>query len=202
VYHSVRMPDESVEATAIPEVRLQATQPVSLPRQALRFFLHLAAVYVIVWYSAPWLSGLIHDRVLPLLQSPSDVGSLQFFFSHVFAFTFVPGLLAGFLNAKYKHHVAVFVWTIPFVVLACRVITFPTSVFQDHFGTAFHYYFSSGFIIPEFHSYKELFSLITPNSDATRGIAQLHACGPFYAGVGYSLAALVSIRVKTSRSGL
>jgi hypothetical protein len=63
---------------------------------------------------------------------------------------------------------------------------------------AVHYYFSGNFIIPEFRDYRGMFSSM--NSDMLRGIAQLHTCGPVYAGIGYSLAALIGIRMHSSKS--
>ncbi|HET6178501.1 MAG TPA: hypothetical protein VFE61_16335 [Candidatus Sulfotelmatobacter sp.] len=107
------------------------------------------------------------------------------------AFTFIPAAVVGYINSQYWRHSAIFVWTIPTVVLGYKLITFHTTVFQNHFEAAFHYYFAGGFLIGEFYSYTDLFAL-GPTPDMFRGIDQLHSTGPFYAGLGYSLAAFAA----------
>jgi hypothetical protein len=92
------------------------------------------------------------------------------------------------------------VWLIPAVVLAYKFITFPVSaVVQSHFVAAFHYYFGSGFLIPEFRDWREFWSIVRSNPDMTRGMAQMDFTAPFYAGVGYSIAAWIGHRIEISR---
>ena len=170
---------------------------VSLGYQALRFVLHLGAVYLIVWFITPWVAGRWSDWVLPLLQSPEHAGRLQFLFSHVFALTFLPGLVTGFINAKYRHRVALFVWTVPSLVLLYRLFTFPATALQEYWPTVFHYYFAGDFLLPDFQSYRELFTRVAASPDFMRGMAQLRITGAFYAGIGYSLAALASMYLRS-----
>jgi hypothetical protein len=126
---------------------------------------------------------------------------MQYMFSHLFAFSFLPGVLAGLINGKYRHRVAGLAWLLPVVVLIYKLMVFPTTVFENHWLRAFHYYFSSEFSVPEFHSYRELFGMMTPNSDILRGVAQLHVTGTFYAAVGYSLAAFSAPYIRNRLQG-
>jgi hypothetical protein len=64
--------------------------------QGLWFFVHLAAIYVIVQFVTPWLAGWTHRILLPILRSPS--GRVQFFFSHLLAFSFIPAFVSGLAN--------------------------------------------------------------------------------------------------------
>jgi len=162
------------------------------------FVLHLGAVYLTAWLIAPWLAGWIYDWVLPRLGSSVHVSRLQFLFSHVLALTFIPAFIAGLINARYRHRVALFVWVVPAVVLAYHMLTFPTSAFQEYWPTVFHYYCGGGFLVPEIRSYRDLFSL-AGSFDMTRGTAQLHITGAFYAGIAYSLAALLAPRLRQQR---
>jgi hypothetical protein len=185
-----------IPLTTREEASLQDVHPASPVYQAIRFVLHLAAVYLIVWFMTPWLAGRWHDWVLPLMSSSFDESRLQVLFSHVLALTFIPGFIVGCINAKYQHKVALFVWIVPTAILIYFLVTFPTSIFQDHWMRAFHYYFAGGLLLPEFYSYRDLFTRIMQNGDAVRGLAQLRVTGPVYAGVGYSLGALLSVYLK------
>jgi hypothetical protein len=158
--------------------------------QVLWFPLHVAAVYAITNFCTPWLAGWTRGTLLPLLQHPTSSSSFEFLFSHVLAFSFVPAFAAGLINARFKHRVAQFVWLVPTVILAYKFLTFPNpSVFQSQFSAAFHQYFGGGFLIPEFRDWHEFWAIVGSNSDTTRGRAQLDFTAPFYAGIGYSVAA-------------
>jgi hypothetical protein len=89
-----------------------------------------------------------------------------------------------------------FVWTVPALLMLYKLIAFPTSVFEDHWSLAFHYYFAGGFVIAEAYSYRELFGMMGPRSDLLRGVQQLHTTGLFYASLGYSLAAWLGPRAR------
>jgi hypothetical protein len=169
--------------------------------QVLWFLLHLAAVYALVEFFTPWLAGWTRGTLLPLLQQhPTSSGRVQFLFSHVLALSFVPAFLSGLINARFRHKAAQFVWLVPAVILAYKFATFPApSVLQNQFPAAFHQYFGSGFVVPEFRNYHDLFWIAGSNSDMTRGMAQLRFTAPFYAGVGYSLAAWIGRRTELNR---
>ena len=174
-------------------------KPASLPQQIIRFVLHQAAVYLTPWFVAPWIAGAIYDWILPRLGAV-QVSRLEFLFSHVLALTFVPAFVAGLINARYRHRVALLVWVVPAIVLSYDMLTFSTSAFQDYWPAVFHYYFGGGFLVPQIRSYRDLFD-IAGTFDMIRGIAQLHVTGAFYAGIGYSLAAFLSPRLRWQHSG-
>jgi hypothetical protein len=168
--------------------------------QILWLLVHLAAVYAIVNFVTPWLAGWARGRLLPLLHHPSSSGSFEFFFSHVFAFSFIPAFLTGLANAKFRHKAAQFVWIVPAVILAYKFVTFPApSVFQSRFPAAFHQYFGGGFAIPEYRDWHEFWSIVRSNPDMTRGMAQVRYTAPVYAGVAYSVAAWLGRRTELSR---
>ena len=168
--------------------------------QILWFLVHLAAVYAIVKFCTPWLAGWTRGTLLPLLQHPTSSGSFEFFFSHIFAFSFIPAFLAGLLNARFKHLAAQFVWVVPTVILAYKFATFPAqSVLQSQFSAAFHQFFGGDFLIPEFKDWRDFWSIVGSNPDMMRGMTQMDYTAPFYAGVGYSIAASVGIRTDLNR---
>jgi hypothetical protein len=72
------------------------------------------------------------------------------------------------------------------VILIYKFCVFPTTAFENHFPAAFHEYFGGGFLIEEFHSYRELFQLYG-NPDMRRGMQQLNFTAPVYAAIGYSI---------------
>jgi hypothetical protein len=166
----------------------------------LWFLLDLAAVYVLVELFVPWLAGWTRNTLLPILQHPTPSGRFEFLFSHILGLSFIPAFLVGLINARFKRKAAQFVWLIPAAILAYKFVTFPApSVLQNHFPAACHQYFGGRFVVPEFRSWKELYSIATSDSDMTRGMAQLRFTGPFYAGVGYSLAAWIGCRTELIR---
>jgi hypothetical protein len=174
-------------AAARPEL-VAGQGSVSPLRQIIRNALHLAAVYVIANTTTMWLAGRVHEWVLPLIEHhPPTVSSLQFAFSHLFLFSFFPAVLIAFIFSVWcPHRVALFVWIVPVVILAYKVVTFPATAFQDHWVPAFHEYFGGEFIIGEFHSYQDLFRLMA-DSDIPRGMQQLHFTAPVYAAIGYGI---------------
>lgn len=166
--------------------------------QALWFLLHLAAVYALVEFFTPWLSGWTAGKVLPLLQHPSSSGPFQFLFSHLFGLSFVPAFLLGLINSRFKHRAAQFVWLVPAVILAYKFVTFPaTSVFASQFSAAFHQYFAGGFLFDGSWAMSDMRDFGSP--DIRRGLAQIQFTAPFYAGLGYSIAAWMGCRTDLSR---
>jgi len=168
--------------------------------QILWFLLHLAVVYAIVNVCTPLLARWTRDTLLPLLQHPSSSGRFEYLCSHLFVFSFIPGVVAGLVNARLRHKAAQFVWLLPAVTLAYKFAMFPSpSVLPGQLSAAFHQYFGGGFMIPEFRNWREFFSIAGSNSDMARGRAQTNFTAPFYAGIGYSLAAWISLRTELNR---
>ena len=173
--------------------------------QTVRFLLHLAALYAIVLSCTSRLSGWTKEFLLPFLSVPTSSSSFEFLFSHIFAFSFIPALIAGFANAKFKHKIAQYVWLVPTVVLAYEFFAFPEparSVLDSQtpnlsrFSAAFHEYFGGGFLIGEYRNWRDFWDLVESNPDMIRGMTQLKVTAPFYAGIGYSLAAWISLRFQ------
>ena len=174
--------------------------------QILWFLIHLAAVYAIAKFFAPWLAAWTRGTLLPLLRHPTSSGGFEFFFSHILAFTLIPAFGSGFVNARFKHKAAQFVWIVPTVILTYKFATFPApSVFQSQFSAAFHQYFGSGLVIPGSRNWSEFWSIAGSNPDMIRdmlrGVAQIQFTAPFYAGVAYSVAASISLRTEPWRFG-
>ena len=168
--------------------------------QVLWFLLHVAAVYAITNFCTPWLAGWTRGTLLPLVQHPTSSSSFEFLFSHLLAFSFVPAFAVGLINARFKHRVAQFVWLVPTIILAYKFLFFPApSVFHGQFSAAFHQYFGGGFLIPEFRDWHEFWTIVGSNSDMTRGRAQLDFTAPFYAGIGYSVAAWIGRRANLNQ---
>jgi len=169
--------------------------------QIVWFLLHLVAVYAIVKFCTAWLAGWTRGTLFPLLQIRTTSSShFEFLFSHLLAFSFLPAFLVGLINSRFKHKVAQFVWLVPAVILAYKLAIFPApSVLQGQFSAAFHQYFGGGFVIREFRDWHDFWSIVDSNRDMTRGMAQLTFTAPFYAGVGYSVAAWIGRRTELNR---
>jgi hypothetical protein len=165
----------------------------------LWFLLHVAAVYGITRFCAPWLAGWARASIPPW-QSPTSSGSFELLFSHILAFSFVPAFGVGLMNARFKHRVAQFVWLVPTAILADKLLTFPgPSFFHGQFSAAFHQYFGGGFQIADFRDSHDFWTTLGPTSDMTRGMAQLNFTAPFYAGVAYSVASWITQRTNLSK---
>jgi hypothetical protein len=170
------------------------------------FLFHLAIVYFIAKFVTLWLAAWIGGTLLPLLQNRTLLqprtfsGRFEFLFSHMLAFSFIPAFLSSLVNTRLRHKTAQFVWLVPAVILAYKFASFSApSVLQSQFSAAFNHYFGGGFLIPDFHDWHEFFSILGSSSDMTRGMAQLQFTAPFYAGVGYSVAAWIARRLELSR---
>ena len=172
----------------------------SLPWQVLWFFLQLVLIYVAVNVFSPRLAYWCRDifvAVLPVQDPPSR---FEFLFNHIFLFSFLPMFVTGLLMARFNDKAALFAWTLPAAVLLLNLLSFSTkrSVFVAQTGIfpAFHYYFGGGFVVPDFRTWEEFWTVVAPNADYVRGIAQVRITGAFYASVGYSLAAFVASRSR------
>jgi hypothetical protein len=173
---------------------VQGSPFASFGSQVLEFAIPLAAVYLWTNELGVWLAGRIHDWILPIIFHGDLPSRFQFLFSHLFVFAFMPALVSGFLCGHRRTPPAFFVWIIPTIVLGYKFVSFPAGVFENHFQVAAHYYFGGDFLVGEFRNFSELFQMAGP--DMMRGMEQLRITGPFYAGLGYSLGALLALRVQ------
>jgi hypothetical protein len=153
------------------------------------FLLHLSAIYVLANFAVVWLAAEVHNVILPLVGKPSAESRLAFAFDHLPLFSILCGAVAGFIAATYRHRAAWFVWIVPTAVLAYKFVTFPSSIFQNGYALAFHHYIAGGFLIPEFHSLREMLQNLS--SDDIRGADQVRFSVPVYVGAAYSCAAWI-----------
>src|SRR5215831_17733469 len=103
--------------------RLESTN--SILKQSIRFLLHLIAVYLIATIAVPRLSGWIYGSVLPIAEiHTTSLSRIEFMFSHLAALSLIAGFLAGLVNARFRHRVAQYVWTIPTGILLYNLATF------------------------------------------------------------------------------
>jgi hypothetical protein len=186
----------------------ESTAPVESPRrskagwQILWFSLHLGVVYAVAKFCTPWLSGWTLERLLPLLEIRASPNRIEFLFSHLFAFSFVPAFVAGLVNARFRQRVAAYVWLLPASVLAYKLATFHSVgsvLLHSQTFPALRYYFGSELLIPEYHNWQEFWSMAAGSQDMFRGADQLSFTAPFYAGFGYSLAAWFCLRTGIDR---
>ena len=188
------MQQQEVAAAETPTVARKRIP--SLLEEPIRFGFHLLIVYIAVWYVVLWVIGRFYAWILPLYQHPVQVSSFQFTFSHLFEFYFGLGFLGGFVNAKYRHKAAQFVWIVPTAILGFKIsqMVTPSSVLTHsrNFGAATQYYFGRTFFISEWHSWGELFAE-AGNPDMGRGMQQLRFTAPFFAAAGYSVAAFICL---------
>jgi hypothetical protein len=179
----------------------KAAEKTAVGWQIVWFLLHVAVVYAIVNFCTAWLAGWTREKLFPLLQiRTTSSGQFEFLFSHLLEFSFVTAFLTGLVNARPKHRVAQFVWLVPTAILAYKLAIFPApSVLQSQLTAAFHQYFGGGFLIREFRDWHDFWSIAGLNPDMKRGMAQMTFTAPFYAGVGYSLAAWIGRRTDLHR---
>jgi hypothetical protein len=188
--------EQGLEAGAV-----QTTaQRHSISGIALQFLLHLAIIYLLAKFVVAWIAGIIYNVILPHIGTPSSDSRFGFAFNHILLCSVLCGVLSGVLLARYNHGAACFVWIVPAGILAYKFATFQSGVFEDHFAVAFHHYFAGGFLVPEFHSYRQMFQ--GWNSELARGIDQLLFTAPVYVGIAYGAAGWMCARLEIRPPGL
>ncbi len=174
-------------------IEQQPTQASSSPQQAsgfrhvLRFVLHVGAVYLSARAFTPWIVSLFCNHLAPAFHIIIAGGNLQFYFKHLFWLTVIPALLVGYMNSKYRHAAALWVWLVPAILLLAKLATFQSSSVLTGSGwrEAFAYYFSSNWQIPTFPQ-----DLRFNVAGMRVFLSQVDYSAPFYAGMAYSVAAL------------
>jgi len=160
------------------------------------FLVHLAIIYIVVRTLSPALAGWIQRTFIPLweLSSPPSSG-MELLFNHLFVLSFIPAFLASLVCFRFRIRAAQYVWLGPAALLCFKFVTFaPTNGMESRFPAALHYYFASGFTFPDYHSWREFWSVVESHPDLLRGLAQTQYTAPFYAGVGYSFASWIRAR--------
>lgn len=197
------LPQSAIAAVAARPISVTIPAPrkyVSPPWQVLWFFVQLVLIYVTVTFFSPRVAYWSRDIVVAIVRLQDPPSRFEFLFNHIFLFSFLPLFVTGLLMARLNNKAALFVWTLPAAVLVLSLLSYSAkrSVFvpQTHILPAFHYYFGGGFVVPDFRTWEEFWSVVAPNADYVRGIIQLRTTGPFYAAVGYSLAVFVATRSR------
>jgi hypothetical protein len=164
------------------------------------FALHTAIVYTCALQFSMFLVGRWFAWVAPILQISSGVPPADWYLQHFELVIIVPALLAGYINvarfvpaivgrpvwdSRFDSAIS-WAWSVPAAVLLYRMLQYhaPSSVLFGSSMTAMKYFFDIQKVMPTWAN--------PLASDPTRVAAQMFVTAPFYAGVAYSLGALVS----------
>lgn len=163
------------------------------------FLLDTFLVYVCAIHLSPMLVGRWFAWIVPALGIRSSVTPANWYLRHLELATIVPAFIAGyidlgrFLPATIGKQIATWrsgsaasrSWIIPTAFLLWRLLSFhaPSSVLYGSSTSAFGYYFDIQHVMPTFSN---LFG-----SDPVRMWSQMSVTAPFYAGIAFSVGALV-----------
>jgi hypothetical protein len=165
------------------------------------FALHTAIVYTCALHISMFLVGRWFAWVAPILQISSSVPPLDWYLQHFELVITVPAIIAGYINVvrfvpavvgrpiwdnRFDSAVP-WAWSIPTLVLLYRMLQYepPSSVLFGTSMTAIKYFFDIQKVMPTWAN--------PLASDPVRVAAQMFVTAPFYAGVAYSLGALLSM---------
>jgi hypothetical protein len=175
------------------------------PRQSSFGYLISFPIDVLIVYTfAQRVSGTLISRwfawVAPILRTSPSVRPADWYLQHLEWVTIVPALIAGYINVgrfipaifgrPINEHrstsTAIWAWTVPTIVLIYKMLQYhpPSSVMFDNSMSAFRYFFEIQPVMPTFAT---LFT-----TDVVRIAAQMMVTAPFYAGIAYSLGAIVA----------
>jgi len=164
------------------------------------FLLDTFLVYLCATCISPLLVGKLFASIVPSLESHSRTSPTNWYLQHLAMATIVPALVAGYFDvgrllpvlfarqpATWRSgSAAIQAWIIPTAVLLWGVLTFhasSSSVLYRSSTSAFQHYFDTQQVVPTFST-----PLI---ADPRRMLGQMFVTAPFYAGVAFSLGALV-----------
>lgn len=180
--------------------------PIVVPTSSKRllggmaaFALHTIIAYTCALHISQWLVFHWFGWIAPILKISISMPATDWYLQHFEVVTVVPALVVGYINVtrfvpltarNYLHEgrgsIAIWAWTIPTVVLLYRMLHYraPSSVLFGSSMTAIKYFFDIQKVMPTFAN--------PLASDPIRVWAQMSVTAPFYAGVAYSLGALLS----------
>jgi hypothetical protein len=156
------------------------------------YLLHTAMIYLcaLIWF--PWLVWRWFLWVEPYVHIPQE-GS-GWYYPHLAVVHLTLGVAIGYGMARASKAGAVWAWTVPTLVLATKMLLFSPEhsqsvLYEGPIGmTALEYFFGT---LPEIPLNVMPFTS-WPNVDYMRILAQRMFTAPFYAGIGYTLGALVA----------
>ncbi len=150
------------------------------------FGLHTLTVYICAVHFSPWLVGRWFKWIMPLLGFSTTAWSADWYLQHLEMMSIIPAIVAGYVIARRPDSVGSWAWTIPGLVLVCKMILYRAnlSVFLGTSMPALQYFFDIQRAMP---------TMTNPlRSDPGRVLAQMVITAPFYAGLAYSLGAYAS----------
>ncbi len=173
---------------AAPVPIIVVDRPQSLVARSGFLLLHTIAVYLCALFFSPRLVAAWFNWITPFLHIESSASPADWYLQHLPIVTIIPALIVGYLNARGSDSVGSWAWAVPTLILAFKFVTYdsPGSVLSGSQLSAFHYFFDVQHVMPTFAN--------PLASDPGRVLAQMDITDPFYAGVSYSLGALVSKR--------
>jgi len=164
------------------------------------FALHTAIVYTCALHISAFLVGRWFAWVAPILQISSSVPPADWYLQHFELVIVIPALILGYVNVSrflpaligrpiwdIRFDSAItWAWCVPTLVLLYRMLKYhaPSSVLLVSSMTSIKYFFDIQKVMPTWAN-----PLV---SDPTRVAAQMFVTAPFYAGVAYSVGALIS----------
>ena len=163
------------------------------------FMLHTYVAYACAMHLSEWLVFHWFGWVAPIVHVSIGIPAADWYLQHFELMTILPALVVGYLNVarilpaiirnfihEGHHSIATWAWTFPTLVLVYRMLEYhaPSSVLFGSSMTAIKYFFEIQTVMPTRHN--------PLASDPVRVWAQMSVTAPFYAGIAYSLGALVS----------
>jgi hypothetical protein len=158
---------------------------------AAGYVLCVLALKYLAGFAAVQLSNLTYRGFRGLEHfDPSD--ALNFYARNWLLFNLVSGMAAGFtVYAVWRHYIAIFVWVPSASLLCWKILTHPNSAMDSAWAGA-RYFLSAG--CPDISL--EAFHISERCSD------QFHYSLPFYAALGFSLGALLSMFYRQHTASL
>jgi hypothetical protein len=172
----------------------------SLLGRVAAFGLHTVVVYTSAVHLSPWMVFHWFGWVAPILQMSIGMPATDWYLQHLETVTVVPAVILGYFNVTrffpltIRNYigegpfdsVAVWAWSVPALVLGCKMLLYhaPSSVLYATSMSAIKYFLDIQKVMP---------TMSNPfASDPVRVLEQMTVTAPFYAGIAYSLGALVS----------
>jgi hypothetical protein len=151
------------------------------------FALHTTAAAICGIFLGPWLLSRWFLWILPLVGTTLPITGSDHL-QHFELVSVVPAFVVGYFIYPRFPKLATSAWVVPTVVLVYKMLTFTepySSVLTPHPSTLLSYFFVIQRTMPT----------LTPGFggvDIVRVGTQLFVVGPFYAGMAYSIGALVA----------
>jgi hypothetical protein len=164
-------------------------RPFPIPKFAV-FGLHTAGVYVLALRVEPWLVGRWYAWVMPVLQIRSRTPVGDWWMQHFEIVTLIPALIVGYITTRQSFPYAKWAWLLPTAVLVYKMarLDIPHSIIPEASAhlSALAYFFEIERWSPSVAHPFEM------RGDPIRLVAQMLFTGPFYAGMAYSIGAVVA----------